>query len=174
MKVLGGENIPKKGAFILASNHKSHLDPMVIPISLNRKISFLAKESLFKGKFLGWLLPKLEAYPIKRESSDFRALRGVFKRLRSGMPVLIFPEGTRVVDEKERQIQPGIGLIVQKSKVPVIPIYISGTSKVFPPKSKKLKRHLVTVKFGKPFEIPSQFTNVEAAQFIMGKILTLH
>jgi len=174
LKVVGKENIPKKGAFIFASNHRSHLDPMLIPICTTRKISFVAKESLFKGKFLGWLLPKLNAFPIKRGESDFRALRGILKRIKDGLPVVIFPEGTRVSDEKDRKVQAGIGLIAQKSKVPIVPIYLSGTQKVFPPKARKLKRYQVTVFFGEPFNVPDQLTNLEAANYIMQKILSLH
>lgn len=153
IKVNGRENLPKKGAFILASNHKSNIDPMIIPICCYFKMGFVAKEELFQKKILRWLLPKLGAIPIRRGAADVSAIKTVIRQLKAGRPMLIFPEGTRVLDEADRKVQSGVGFIVEKSKVPVVPLYIEGTDKVMPPGSRFLRRHLVTLTFGQPVSV---------------------
>jgi 1-acyl-sn-glycerol-3-phosphate acyltransferase len=175
IKVYGRENIPRKTAFILASNHRSNIDPMIIPICCYFKMGFVAKEELFKNKFLGWLLPQLGAISIRRGSSDVSALKQVLKALKSGKPMLIFPEGTRVLDEADRKVQSGVGFIVSKSKVPVIPLYIEGTEKVMPPRSRSLHRHPVTLTFGKPIN-PAEWEGHSYEQIsadVMEKILSI-
>ncbi|MBF0533227.1 MAG: 1-acyl-sn-glycerol-3-phosphate acyltransferase [Candidatus Omnitrophica bacterium] len=175
LTVVGGENIPKTGAFIFASNHRSHLDPMIVPICTTRKICFVAKEELFQKQPLGWILRHLNSIPIRRESADHRAMKTVLNRLSGGTPVLIFPEGTRVVNEAERQIQAGVGWITLKAAVPVVPIYIEGTDKVLPPHAKKLTRHPVKITFGQPVTLtqipPKEYQS--ASEAIMQAILAL-
>lgn len=150
LKVYGVENMPTHGAFILASNHRSYLDPMILPVSCKRKLGFVAKEQLFQKKILGFLITHLGAFPIKRKSSDIRAIKEILSRLNAGWPVLIFPEGTRTRKDMRIEIQAGVGLLAVKSKLPVIPVYIDGTDKVMPPGSKKIYRYPVTVTFGSP------------------------
>ncbi len=175
IRVYGIEHIPSNGAFILASNHRSYLDPMIIPILIKRRISFVAKKSLFDNRLLSWILTHLEAFPIRRGTADFRAIRQILSRLKRGMPVLIFPEGTRLVGQKKQKVQAGIGMIVAKSRVPIVPVYIDGSDNVLPPGAKFPKRKRVIVRFGKPFHI----TAIEGksyqkiAEEIMGTIESL-
>ncbi|MBU4333041.1 MAG: 1-acyl-sn-glycerol-3-phosphate acyltransferase, partial [Candidatus Omnitrophica bacterium] len=171
LKVYGQKNIPSKGAFIFASNHRSHLDPILIPICCTRRISFLAKDSLFKNKFFGWYLKQLEAFPIKRESSDIGAIKEIMRRLKRNLPILMFPEGTRVREGEESEVQAGIGLIAVKSGLPVIPIYVSGTDKVFPPGSRTVKRLPALVRFGEPLNFSkSDLPYLKIAQKIMDTV----
>ncbi len=173
VKVYGSENIPKEGPFILASNHRSYLDPMILPVNCKRKLSFVAKEQLFQKKFLGFFIAQLGAFPIRRKTSDVRAIKEILSRLKVGRPVLIFPEGTRTRKDMKIEIQAGIGLIAVKSKLPVIPVYVSGTDKVLPPGSKALKRRLVTVTYGKPLFFPKKEDYGKIAIEIMGAINSL-
>jgi len=174
LNVYGQKNIPSKGAFILASNHRSHLDPIIIPICCARRISFLAKDSLFKNKIFGWYLKKLEAFPIKRETSDIRAIKEIIRRLQSNLPVLMFPEGTRVREGAESEVQAGIGFIAFKTGLPVIPVYVSGTDKVFPPGSRTVKRYPAVVRFGEPISfLKSDLPYLKIAEKIMEKVESL-
>lgn len=171
LKVYGQKNIPKKGTFIFASNHRSHLDPVLIPICCTRRISFLAKDSLFKNIFLGWYLKQLEAFPIRREASDVGAIKEVMRRLKSNFPVLMFPEGTRVREGEKSEVQAGVGFIAAKSGLPVVPVYIRGTDKVFPPGSRKVNRCPVSVRFGEPIKFTkSNLPYLKIAREIMDKI----
>src|ERR1700688_3905208 len=92
-------HIPRQGAFILASNHISNLDPVVLGICSMRRLNFMAKIELFKG-FLGFFLTRLGSFPVKRGESDFVAMREALRRLKEGRVILIFVEGTRQVGNK--------------------------------------------------------------------------
>ena len=149
IRVYGLENIPPQGAFIYASNHISYLDPVVLAISCRRRISFVAKDTLFKNWFLGFILPRLDAFPIKRDSADIGAIKETLRRLKQGRAVLIFPEGTRVQDLSHHEIQSGIGMIAIKSGVPIIPVLIRGTNKILPSGAKFFRPGIITITIGK-------------------------
>ncbi|MBF0521490.1 MAG: 1-acyl-sn-glycerol-3-phosphate acyltransferase [Candidatus Omnitrophica bacterium] len=172
LKIYGKENIPQKGAFILASNHRSYLDPPLVSICHTWRISFVARDSLFKG-FAGWLFPKLEAFPIKRQSADVGAIKEALNRLERGLPVLLFPEGTRTTDPIKRRIQPGIGMIAVKSGLPVVPVFIKGSDDVLPAGAKSLKRRPVTVTFGAPMFFKETADYPSISREVMEKILSM-
>lgn len=168
---LGRENIPKKGGFILASNHISYLDPMVLAMASFRPLNFLAKEELFKNKIFGKLITWLGTFSIKRDSADISAVKESLKRLKKGNAVLVFPEGTRIA--KEKKIHPGIGLIAVKAAVPVIPVYIEGADRVLPLNAKWPKRHGVKVHFGSPVKFSAQEDYSVITQKILDSIYSL-
>src|SRR5471030_135232 len=93
-KAFQSRNIPRQGGFILASNHISNLDPVVLGICSVRRLNFMAKIELFHG-LLGFFLTNLGAFPVKRGEADFGAMKEALKRLKKGHGVLIFVEGTR-------------------------------------------------------------------------------
>ncbi len=167
--IRGKENITLSGPFIIASNHLSNLDPMIIGLCFNRKLSYVAKDSLFKNNIFAFFLHKVGAFPIKRDSSDFRALRETLRRLKAGCPVVVFPEGTRQKSKEatQKKAPAGIGFMVAKSGLPVLPVYIKGSDKTMPPGAKGLKRHPVTVTFGAPLN----FSKGQDFHAISGEIM---
>ena len=166
-KLAGREYLPRQGACILACNHVSNLDPFIIGISSPRPLSFVAKEELFRNEISARLLRGMGAFPIKRDTSDFRALRHTLRLLHNGRAVLIFPEGTRQRPGQPQDPQPGIGFVAKKSRAPIIPIFIQGSQIVLPPGQKSLRRHLVTLFFGKPM----MYNSDDSAEFISQKII---
>ena len=168
--VKGWQNVPQKGAYILASNHISNLDPPILGISTPRRLHFMAKIELFKHPLVGWWLKKLWAFPIKRGEGDFGALKKALKLLKEGYPVLLFPEGTRRLDGKPLPPQAGAGLLSIKSQVPIVPVYIKGSDAVMPPGAKFFKRSHVTVTYGKPFDVKDCPTYETASQKILDEI----
>ena len=172
-KVYGHEFIPREGGFIIASNHVSNMDPIVLGISCLRRINFVAKYELFQKQPLGFILPKLGAFPIKRDSADFGALKEAISRLKKGKPVLVFVEGTRRIDDAKPVAQSGVGFMAVKAKVPVIPVYIEGTQNVMPPGAKFFKRKPVTVRFGPPVSFDTTQSYEVIAQKILGDIYAL-
>ena len=155
LKIEGAENIPKKGSFILASNHASYLDPPILAAgcydyNMGRKLNFLAKDELFRGKLFGWYITKLNAYPIKRNVGDIGAIKETIKRIKNGKPIVIFPEGERSPDGSIKEGFPGIALLALKTKIPIIPAYIKGAEEVLSVKNKSFKPHKIYVKYGKP------------------------
>jgi 1-acyl-sn-glycerol-3-phosphate acyltransferase len=173
LTVLGRENIPSSGEVIIASNHLSNLDPFIIGVASKRKLNYVAKEELFRNKILGYVLKRLEAIPIKRNTSDFQALREILRRLKRKSPIVLFPEGTRTLDASKRKINPGVGFIAVKSGVTIIPAFVSGSEKVLSPKKFMMKRHPVTVVFGKPLNISPNHSYQEIATQIMEEILSI-
>ena len=171
--VRGRENVPKKDSCIIASNHLSNLDPFLIGLSLPRRISYMAKDSLFRNRILRFMLHRVEAFPVRRGSSDIRALRETLRRLKRGLPVVVFPEGTRKSSGVEKKTQSGIGFLTTKSNVPVVPVHIGGSDKILPPGRKVPKRGYVTISFGKPMTFDKDQPYTEIMQSIMSEIHSL-
>lgn len=149
-EVYGREHVPQKNAYILAANHVSNLDPFILSLTSDQQLNFVAKEELFEKPFSSMLFHALGAFPIKRDSSDFKAIRETLRRLKNGTPIVMFPEGTRGVSQREKKKHPGIGFIALKSNVPVIPVYLVGTDKALPNGAKWFCHHKIKIYVGKP------------------------
>ncbi len=151
----GSEKVPEPNdtrGVILAPNHVSHLDPPVTGISLKRRVTYLAKDYLFKHWFVGWILRGIGAYPIKSDSvNDFRSIRDLIRILKQGECVTVFPEGTRSENGEFREPEAGLGFLALKSGAWVVPAYIGGTFEALPKGAEKIKRCLVDVHYGTPF-----------------------
>jgi 1-acyl-sn-glycerol-3-phosphate acyltransferase len=164
--------IPRQGAFILASNHTSNLDPVVLGICSVRRLNFMAKIELFKG-LLGFFLTHLGSFPVKRGEADLGAMKEALKRLKAGRVILIFVEGTRRIGNEPPKAQAGVGFLAMKSGVPIVPVYVKGTDKVMAPGAKFFKRGRVFATFGEPFFVNDAPTYEEASQRILDKIYAL-
>jgi len=149
IEVKGKEKIPKKGRFILASNHTSVLDPVVLGVACPRRLYFLAKEELFKNKLFSLLIKTLGAIPLKRESSDLRAIKKALTLLAEEKPVVIFPQGTRRGGFGE--VKKGVGFLAKKSNSCVVISKIIGTEKILPKGEKRLRLGKIKVIFDKVF-----------------------
>ena len=142
-EVNGLGNVPPKGGFILACNHLSYLDPPAVGCRIPRNLHYFARDSLFFGP-LGLLITKLNSIPVNRDQLDLGTLRKVLSVLKGGEPVLVFPEGTRSPDGTLQKSQKGLGLLVHKSGVPVLPARLHGSfeilgkGKLFPRIGRKL------------------------------------
>lgn len=130
MKVHNKENFPGEGAFILASNHISLADPQFVGSTVNREIHFLAKKELFRNRYFAKLLKRLNTHPVNRTGFDKEVLEMAVEILLSGEPIVMFPEGTRGKKGKLLPARPGIGKIARAARVPVVPIYVTGTNKL--------------------------------------------
>lgn len=128
-EVGGLQNVPKEGAFILASNHLSFFDPPALGCRLPRNLHYFARNSLFTGP-LGILISNLNSIPVNRDQLDLKTLKTVLRVLNMGHPLLVFPEGTRSVNGQLSDGQRGVGLLVAKSKVPVLPAKIEGAFEI--------------------------------------------
>ena len=130
-KVEGLENIPKTGALIIAGNHLSNADPPAIGgfAGLVRDSRFVAKKELFSIPLLGWFFRRSGYIPVDRARTigDFGALKEVVHALDRGESVVMFPEGTRSRNGKPQKPKSGIGFLVYKTGVPVLPVKIEGT-----------------------------------------------
>jgi len=139
--IKGLEHFPKTGGVLVCSNHIDALDPPVVGITAPRPVHFMAKEELFNMPILKPLLPKLNAFPVKRGLSDREALRKALSLLKNGDVMGLFPEGTRSKDGKLGKGFSGAGFFALKGEADVVPCAIIGPYKPF----KRLK-----VVYGKP------------------------
>lgn len=171
--VIGVDNIPSKGAFILAGNHLSYLDPVVFGAFCFRSLCYLAKAELFKNPFFGWLLRKVNAFPLKRNASDVSAIKEALRHLNAGKGIILFPEGTRSDDARVKKGLGGVGFLSRKANVPIVPAFIKGTDKALPKKAKFVKRYPITVVYGKPIICDDRVDDVEMAAFVMKAIARL-
>ena len=153
IEIKGRRNIPSRGAVILASNHCSYLDPIVLGLLTPRKLNFLAKEELFKNFLFKQLITALGAFPLKRDKLDRRAYQQALHLLSQDRILALFPEGTRSKSQKIGKLRQGATRIALKSKVPLIPVVIKGTGKALPPGKKLIRPSKIKVQVGKPISI---------------------
>ena len=133
VEVIGTDNIPKEGACILAFNHKSNWDPIVVAGLLRkRRINGVAKKELFKNRILGFLLNKLCVIPVNRDNPDVSTIKKIMRVLKEGEVLGIFPEGTRHKDRNSfADAKAGLGMFAVKGKSIVVPVSIISSYKLF-------------------------------------------
>ncbi|MCK4412749.1 MAG: (d)CMP kinase [Candidatus Eisenbacteria sp.] len=151
LRVEGREHLPR-GAFLLASNHRSYLDPPVLGASIPGRMGYLAKRELFAVPLLGALIRELDAIPLNRRGADRRGLAAALAALAQGMPLVVFPEGTRVRGEHLGKPHAGIALLARRSGVPVVPAHLSGTDR---PGAALLRRRPMVLRLGPPLQPPA-------------------
>ena len=127
IKIQGKEHIPLSGV-IIAMNHQHNWDSLLVGTNSPRKLHIMAKESLFKNKLLGWIISEMGAFPINREKADIKSLKYSLKLLKDGKIFALFIEGSRSTTGEMQEPKKGVGFIVSKSKAPVVPTYIYGTT----------------------------------------------
>ena len=170
----GREFIPKKGGFILAANHVSYLDPVVLGVACPRSLNFMAKDTLFSIPYLSSWLKGVGVIPVKRDAADLSALKTAIKNAKTGMGLALFPEGTRrTKDNAFINPEPGVGFLAAKLSLPVVPAFISGTYEAFPRGTRSIKLRKVSVKFGKQILIERGKPYHQIAEMIMASIKQL-
>ena len=163
VRAIGRQHVPRSGGVILASNHQSFLDPLLASVGLERRLRYLARESLFRNPAFAGLIRLLGAVEIQRESSGVGGVRLCLDLLRQGNAVLLFPEGTRTRDGHVGLVRPGISLIARRGGVPIVPVTICGAYDVWPRHRLLLQPGHVEVSYGKPIP-PAQCARLKAQE----------
>ena len=171
-RVIGKENLIKKGSMIIAVNHQSNRDVFILGVHIFRKIKFMAKKELFKNKIVGYVLKSWGAYPIRRGEADITAIKTTLRLLKNGEVLAIFPEGTRIENTSMKDIKNGVAMFSSKTESPVVPAFFEKKPKLF-------RRNRLLI--GKSFYISEVFgtTNLtkeqlnQASEYILARILEL-
>jgi len=151
LRVSGREHVPSRGACIVASNHASYLDPVVLGAASVRRLAFVARHELFDVPVLGAYIRALGAFPVRQEHAvDIESFRRALGILRRDEVVALFPEGTRSHDGRLQTGKGGVGVLAIKANVPVVPAYIAGTDRALPRAAKWIRCVPVSVRFGPP------------------------
>lgn len=126
------ERLDVEAPYIVISNHLSMLDPVLIGVPIKKhQVRFVGKKELCKNKVIAALFRNLRMIPVDRHNSDMEAMRACMKVTRDGEILGIFPEGTRHHNGVMEELESGVGLIALRSRVPLIPMYITGKLKLF-------------------------------------------
>jgi 1-acyl-sn-glycerol-3-phosphate acyltransferase len=151
MRITGRDHVPREGGAVIAANHCSYLDPPVLAACSSRRIvRFMARDTLMSNRVARWFFPRVAIIPLDRTRGDLGALRKALASLKEGKVIGLFPEGTRSPDGKLQQAKGGIGFLLAKAEVPVVPVHIAGTYEAFPKGAKTFGPSRIRVRLGSP------------------------
>jgi len=170
LEVRGQEHVPRRGAFVLASNHLSYLDPPLLAVACRRRLSFMARTTLFEKPLLGAYIRAVHVIPLKRGEGDLGAIREAVRRLHAEGAIAIFPEGGRQFSGQLGSAKRGVGLLASSANVPIVPVLVQGTFQALPPGSHRLHRAKIRVAFGPaiPYTVPTVLPTDVAANLQAG------
>lgn len=166
-EVVGRENVPMEGPVVLASNHRSFTDSLVIPLTSPRQVAFLAKSEYFTGTGVkGWISREwfegVGSIPVDR--NDTRAAQQsldlALEHLRAGGAFGIYPEGTRSRDGRLYRGRTGVAWLALEAGCPIVPVGLQGTQDIQPVGSRFPRRAKVRVEFGAPIPVAGRFEGV--------------
>src|SRR5438270_1132928 len=155
VNVVGYENVERAGGFLLAANHISHFDPLIISSVVQRKIDWMAMAEFFPNRLLGSFLRAVDAFPADRNRADRKTIRTAIERLKQGRVVGVFPEGG--IRDGARSLlegaplRPGASTLAHIAGVPIVPCVIVGSDRLYSKKSwVPLRRTRIWVAFADP------------------------
>lgn len=152
---IGAENVPKNKGIILASNHMTNLDPVIIGSGCQTPLYFMAKQELFEKQAVGWFLCQMNAFPVDRRKFDYRAINHAIKLIKGGNALGIFPEGTRSSDYTPKKGKGGICYIAKECKCDVVPVSLYTSDQAKPGTR-------LTVRYGEPIKYEELGFNEES------------
>ena len=132
VRIFGLKNVPASGGVLLACNHQSFLDPVLVTLALYREGNYMARDTLFRNKYFRMLIESLNAFPVKRSTADVGAIKEIIRRLRDGKVVVTFPEGTRTSDGSILPLHDGSMLVAKRSGAAIVPTLIDGAFEAWP------------------------------------------
>jgi len=158
---------------IIAANHCSNLDPIVVGAFFPRRLMYLAKSELFRFLPLGFAIKALGAVPANREDlqGSAGAVKFLIERLQAGENILLFPEGQRSADGSLQPLEQGVGLLAARTGAPVIPAYIHGTFEAMPRGSRTCKPVKIFLSFGEPL-YPATLGSKEVSTKDLRRVVT--
>lgn len=153
--IAGRENIPANGAYLIAHNHVSIVDPAVILSFWPISVQAIGAVELWQRPGQNWLVQFYGTLPVNRGEMDRQFIESAVDVLRGGMPLLIAPEGTRSHEPGMKQANPGIAYLVDRAQVPVLPVAVTGNTDENLKLAAKGKRPLLEIRIGRLFQLPS-------------------
>lgn len=167
----GTKHVPLAGPVLLASNHQSHLDPVLVGVACPRQMKAMARHTLFFWP-LSWLIRSLGAVPVNREQGAIGGVKATLKMLKDGEAVLLFPEGTRTRDGALQFLMPGFCALARRSEATIVPVTIDGGFRALPRGAFFPRRTDVTIVFSPPIR-PDEYnrlSDVELVELVRSQI----
>lgn len=155
VRVLDRERLRKEGSFVIASNHESFCDILVLLASLPMQVRFLAKRSIFRVPVLGWSIAAAGFVPVDRgeRRRSATAVDAAARRLRDGCSLVIFPEETRTATGDLLPFKQGAALLALRSGLPLLPVGIGGTFRILPRDSFDIRSGPAVLAIGEPMDV---------------------
>ncbi|MBL1216793.1 MAG: 1-acyl-sn-glycerol-3-phosphate acyltransferase [Planctomycetes bacterium] len=132
LRIFGADQIPDSGPLLIVSNHQSHLDPPLMTMLSRRHQYFMARSTLFGQPAFAGLIRLMHAIPLDQSRGDTRSFKTALEHLGLGRLICIFPEGSRSESGAVDEFKPGVGLLIKRAKVPVVPVAIEGAFDIWP------------------------------------------
>ena len=132
VRYYGRENIPTHGGVLVVCNHQSHFDPPLVGMGVNRRMNYLARDTLFTFPPFRWLIHSVDAIPIDREGVGLSGVKESLRRLKRGEMVVVFPEGTRTRDGEIGRFRPGFTALASRSGAAILPVAVEGAFAAWP------------------------------------------
>jgi 1-acyl-sn-glycerol-3-phosphate acyltransferase len=149
-------NVPRlrrmTGGMLIASNHESFFDPVLVGMGLPVPIYYLARRTLFRVPVFGQVIYAVGARPVSRDAVDSQSLRTMLKLLRDGQRLLMFPEGTRTRDGSLGPFKKGVAAVAVRCGVPVLPVAVAGAREAWPRASALPRPGRTAVAYGEPLD----------------------
>lgn len=172
-QAIGSDNMPERGGVIIASNHASFLDPPLVACGLmHRYVRFIGRDTLFQNRVGAWWAENIGVLCIGRIRGDIAAFKAALIVLKTGGALCLFPEGTRTLDGRLLSPKSGIGFLIMKAGVPVVPVYIDGSFAAFPKGAKWIKPLKIKVYYG-ALITPDKFQQLGSGRDIYDKATEL-
>jgi 1-acyl-sn-glycerol-3-phosphate acyltransferase len=174
LTVIGVDNLKKHRVAVYASNHTSYMDTPVVFATLPFQFRILAKKELWSIPFIGWYLARSGQIPVETESSrgSLASLNAGVKALRAGMPLFVFPEGSRTPDGELKDFMAGAGFLAIRAQVPLVPIALSGVYDLLPIHTAHFFPCDMTLTIGEPIDTTGMTMRQaeELTQAVRGRI----
>jgi 1-acyl-sn-glycerol-3-phosphate acyltransferase len=154
VRFYGVENVPPRGACIIAPNHVTYIDPVWITIPIKRRVYYMAWDKPFDIPVLGFLMRTFGAFPVKLEAADARARREAEVVLGAGKALVIFPEGGRTRTGKLEPFKMGAFRLAVTHGVPIVPVSIDGAYEIWPAGRWLPRPGRLTITYHQPIEVP--------------------
>ena len=161
----GREYVPRTGGALVLSNHQSHLDPILVGLACDRRMNYLARQTLFGFPPFRWLINSLDAIPIDREGLGLNGLKETLRRIKRGERVLMFPEGTRTPDGEVHALKPGFCALARRLDVPLVPVAVDGAYDAWPGSENFPGGGRIDVQFGPPI-MPDEIAKYEERELV--------
>ncbi|MCB1236728.1 MAG: 1-acyl-sn-glycerol-3-phosphate acyltransferase [Verrucomicrobiae bacterium] len=167
-RIVNPEKLKLPGGCLVVANHASFLDPPMIGSAFPGDIHYMARRTLFREGIVEWVYRRLNAVPVNQDNPELSTIKRILQLVKDGEKVLIFPEGERTWDgELKARGAPGIGLLIAKSKAPILPVRLFGAFEALPRGHSFPKPAKLTLVAGDPID----FTDFIAESGLAGKDL---
>jgi len=154
LRIEGQDHLPRQGPMILAANHSSFLDAILLAALAPRPVAFMTKNSQFAHPALFHILRWAGAFPVRRYTTDPLAVRNALRILRRGRVLGLFPEGERCWDDRMQPFKRTTVRLMLAAGAPVVPVGIRGAYGLMPRWSTRIRRVPVAIRFGAPLHLP--------------------